>query len=85
MNSLLAKRYHQEIERTHRHHDCSRKGRVDGRRGSVRQRLQRFCHNDAVGRFTAVLSLGLSCEEIGNPYYAARNPFERFRGGFGIN
>ena len=34
MNSLLVKRYRHKIERSHRHHGCQRKGRVDGRRDS---------------------------------------------------
>ena len=40
------------------------KGRVDRRCDSLRQRFGRLCYTDAVGRFTAVLSLSLLCEEM---------------------
>ena len=48
------------------------KGRVDGRCDSVCQRFGRFCRHDAVGRFTALLSLVLLREEIGYSYDGKR-------------
>ena len=59
------KRYHQKIERTHRHHDGQRKGRVDGSSDSLRQRFGRFVTIVLLEDSPAVLSLGLLCEEMG--------------------
>ena len=50
LNSVK-KDLHQKTKRTHRRHD--QKARVDGRKGSSRQRFGRLCHNDAVARCTS--------------------------------
>ena len=57
--------YHQEVERADRHHDCQRKGRVDGRSDILRQRFGHSCHKKMLLEDSpAVLSLGLLCEDI---------------------
>ena len=55
-----------EDQKNHR----QRQGRVNGRIDCVRRRFERFCHTDAVGRFTrsAVSFLFLFSEEMGDSY-----------------
>ena len=46
-------------------HERPRQGRVDGRIDSVRQRLDRLCHNDAVGKHTGRIIFGLTMRRNG--------------------
>ena len=54
--------------------DRQRKGRVDARSDSLRQRFGRCCHNDALGRFTSSATSGFIMRRNG------RNSFEFEKG-----
>ena len=55
------------IERTHRHHDCQRKGRVYRSNNNLRQRFECLSDNDAVGRFNSSAIFGFTVRRNGLP------------------